>query len=289
MYCEHKMLFSVILTVYTNDDVCVSFWMYGKANTRCTYMVKIKLSHYTPWRRLGVGERRYSSYSFLTSALDGGKWSVSRPDTYMVQSNNVSAICCYYCEGGGTVWSCGRCRVLYLSPRWYMSEYGTPVEWYWQGKTEGLGKKTRPSATLSTTNPTWIALGAKQGLRGGVRSDSSTHIFLYSHNSGTEMRLSKICSEGKKKTRALRSNVSLASFVAQYTRYSVFPEQPEIIISSVNYECSSPCSQKHHHWILYLTSSIQSTSSQHIYVIIILVLLYWSFNQRPLWGFLTKI
>jgi hypothetical protein len=29
---------------------------------------KVKLSHYTPWRRLG--ERSYSSYSFLTSALD---------------------------------------------------------------------------------------------------------------------------------------------------------------------------------------------------------------------------
>jgi hypothetical protein len=25
------------------------------------------------------GERRYSSYSFSTSALDGGEWSVSRP------------------------------------------------------------------------------------------------------------------------------------------------------------------------------------------------------------------
>jgi hypothetical protein len=38
---------------------------------------KLKLSHYTPRRRLG--ERRYSSYSFLTSALDGGEWSASRP------------------------------------------------------------------------------------------------------------------------------------------------------------------------------------------------------------------
>jgi hypothetical protein len=27
---------------------------------------------------LGGGERRYSSYSFLTSALDGGEWSASR-------------------------------------------------------------------------------------------------------------------------------------------------------------------------------------------------------------------
>jgi hypothetical protein len=33
---------------------------------------------YTPWRRLG-GERRYNSYSFTTSALDGGEWSASRP------------------------------------------------------------------------------------------------------------------------------------------------------------------------------------------------------------------
>jgi hypothetical protein len=26
-----------------------------------------------------LGERRYSSYSFLTSALDGGEWSASLP------------------------------------------------------------------------------------------------------------------------------------------------------------------------------------------------------------------
>jgi hypothetical protein len=32
-------------------------------------MLKLKLSYYTPWRRLG--ERKYSSYSFLTSTLDG--------------------------------------------------------------------------------------------------------------------------------------------------------------------------------------------------------------------------
>jgi hypothetical protein len=38
---------------------------------------KVKQSRYTPWRRLG-GEG-YSSYSFLTSALDGGEWSASRP------------------------------------------------------------------------------------------------------------------------------------------------------------------------------------------------------------------
>jgi hypothetical protein len=39
--------------------------------------VKVKQSRYTPWRRLGGEE--YSSYSFTTSALDGGEWSASRP------------------------------------------------------------------------------------------------------------------------------------------------------------------------------------------------------------------
>jgi hypothetical protein len=39
--------------------------------------IKLNLSHHTPWRRLG--ERKYSSYSFLTSALRGGEWSASRP------------------------------------------------------------------------------------------------------------------------------------------------------------------------------------------------------------------
>jgi hypothetical protein len=38
---------------------------------------KLMLSHYTPRRSLG--ERRYSSYSFLTTALDGGEWSAARP------------------------------------------------------------------------------------------------------------------------------------------------------------------------------------------------------------------
>jgi hypothetical protein len=44
---------------------------------------------------------------------------------------------------------------------------GAPVEWNWQGKTEVLGGKTCPSATLSTTNPTWTGPGSNPGLRGG--------------------------------------------------------------------------------------------------------------------------
>jgi hypothetical protein len=42
-----------------------------------TKFLKVKPFHYTPRRRLG--ERTYSSYSFSTSALDGGEMSVSRP------------------------------------------------------------------------------------------------------------------------------------------------------------------------------------------------------------------
>jgi hypothetical protein len=38
-------------------------------------------SRYTPWWRLG--ERRYSSYSFLTSPLDGREWSASRLGRYL--------------------------------------------------------------------------------------------------------------------------------------------------------------------------------------------------------------
>jgi hypothetical protein len=37
---------------------------------------KVKQSSYTQWRRLGG--RSYSSYSFTTSALDGGEWWASR-------------------------------------------------------------------------------------------------------------------------------------------------------------------------------------------------------------------
>jgi hypothetical protein len=38
---------------------------------------QLKQSRYTPWRRMG--ERRYSSYSYLTSATRWGEWSASRP------------------------------------------------------------------------------------------------------------------------------------------------------------------------------------------------------------------
>jgi hypothetical protein len=50
--------------------------MYDACVNVCMYVYK-KLSRYTPHSRLG--ERRYNSYSFPTSALDDGEWSASRP------------------------------------------------------------------------------------------------------------------------------------------------------------------------------------------------------------------
>jgi hypothetical protein len=53
----------------------------------------------------------------------------------------------------------------YAFPRWY--EFG---EWRWNdiltGENRWIRRKTCPSATLSTTNPTWIDPGVNSGLRG---------------------------------------------------------------------------------------------------------------------------
>jgi hypothetical protein len=56
--------------------------------------------------------------------------------------------------------------------RWLISFFifpsnGAPVEWNWQGKTDVLGGKTCPSASLSTTNFTWTDPGSNPVLRGG--------------------------------------------------------------------------------------------------------------------------
>jgi hypothetical protein len=47
-----------------------------------------KLSRETPWRHLGW--RRYSSYTFLISAIDGGEWSVSiTPRPYFTPAERI--------------------------------------------------------------------------------------------------------------------------------------------------------------------------------------------------------
>jgi hypothetical protein len=52
------------------------------------YLIKLKLSHDTPLRRRE--EKRYSSYSFSSSTLDGSEWSGSRPGRGLAQGKEPS-------------------------------------------------------------------------------------------------------------------------------------------------------------------------------------------------------
>jgi hypothetical protein len=54
-------------------------------------ILKLKLSHYMTWRCL---ERKYSSYSFSTSALEGGEWSASRPCSALAPGNGPPGTHC---------------------------------------------------------------------------------------------------------------------------------------------------------------------------------------------------
>jgi hypothetical protein len=85
----NPVLENFVVNVHTIESVCLQsrvcceLWIrYEKMRLRPVLKhilkeKKAKQSRYTPWRRLG--ERRYSSCSFLTSALDGHEWSASRP------------------------------------------------------------------------------------------------------------------------------------------------------------------------------------------------------------------
>jgi hypothetical protein len=55
-------------------EPCTETGAYWTGNVRGK---KVKPSRYTPC--VAWGERKYSSYLLLTSALDGGEWSASRP------------------------------------------------------------------------------------------------------------------------------------------------------------------------------------------------------------------
>jgi hypothetical protein len=74
----------------------------------------------------------------------------------------------YYLWGETTSLNCRHWRKYCSSPRWY--EFG---ERWWNDIDRGnrrTRRKTFPSATLSTTNPTWIDPGANTGLRGERRA-----------------------------------------------------------------------------------------------------------------------
>jgi hypothetical protein len=50
--------------------------------------LKLKLAHYTPHRRLR--DRRYTSYSFSNSELEGSEWSASRPSRTLAPGKGPS-------------------------------------------------------------------------------------------------------------------------------------------------------------------------------------------------------
>jgi hypothetical protein len=65
-------------TVVLHTHISTERWTIGRSSETFTKLYwKATTCSYTPWWRLGV--RRYSSYSFLTSALDEGERSASRP------------------------------------------------------------------------------------------------------------------------------------------------------------------------------------------------------------------
>jgi len=60
------------------------------------------------------------------------------------------------CSNGGMIltgenWSIGRKTLYSVGGRW-MDEYGAMVEWYWQGKTEGMGEEPLLVSLFSTNS-----------------------------------------------------------------------------------------------------------------------------------------
>jgi hypothetical protein len=77
-----------------------------------------------------------------------------------------------------------------------------------RGKPKVLGGKSCPSATLSTTNPTWTDPGSNPGLRGERPATNRL-----SHGTASEDLLELACANANKKQMLLRkSYLSQESF-----------------------------------------------------------------------------
>jgi hypothetical protein len=109
--------------------------MSGAYQVMTQICLKLKLSHCTPRRRLR-GERRYSSYSFSTLAVDGvsGQRHAQAAFCHITHSQDDMSL---ESDGG-----------MILT-----------------GENRRTRRKTCPSVTLSTINTTWIDLDANPGLR----------------------------------------------------------------------------------------------------------------------------
>jgi hypothetical protein len=87
-YFSFKLLFHPAnIRSYSLIDIQLSLLAYNVKGK--------KPSRYTPWRRWGGEE--YNSYSFLTSALDGGEWSASRPGRAFTPGEWTPGL---HCTGG---------------------------------------------------------------------------------------------------------------------------------------------------------------------------------------------
>jgi hypothetical protein len=77
---KNKLRKFLRLTVFQNtEDMLYKTTMFNSDLVKRLSNIpkKLKLTHYTLRRH--CGEKTYSSYSFLTSALDSGEWSTSHP------------------------------------------------------------------------------------------------------------------------------------------------------------------------------------------------------------------
>jgi hypothetical protein len=107
--------------------------MDSKRNIRRLFNSRYKkLSHYMPRRHLGV--ETYSSYSFLTLALDGGEWSASHSGCALALGEGSPV----------TVWA--RTRTLFCSLLYdaFSVDYTAPMIW-WQVNDDDDGEYTRAS------------------------------------------------------------------------------------------------------------------------------------------------
>jgi hypothetical protein len=79
--CAHGIYFDVpFLQIQIHSSKALTVYMILNCCKGKGKVVPVLSLSPTPWRR--IGEWRYSSTNYLTSALDGGEWSASRPGRF---------------------------------------------------------------------------------------------------------------------------------------------------------------------------------------------------------------
>jgi hypothetical protein len=110
------------------------------------------------------------------------QFSINKQLKIMLFNDIVSPI--IYCYFGVRLRLCGTAianRPLSI-PQTIMNEYGAAAQWYWHGKTEGLGEKPVPVPLCPTQIPhglpwerIWASISLTLGfIVGGIREDRTT-------------------------------------------------------------------------------------------------------------------